>query len=70
MSLLEETNLEKPEKKENGFLACYPVFNEYHKCMTRFRAGDLSDLDEQEKTYFKNFTNCLFKDLNSLDSCR
>lgn len=38
--------------------------------MTNKKKGGLKDLNEEERGYFKNFTDCLFKKFKSLDDCR
>jgi hypothetical protein len=57
-------------EKNQGFLPCFDVFNEYHKCVTREQYGDLNELEPKQQKYFKNFTDCLFKEIKSLESCR
>lgn len=68
-SLFNKTDLETPLEQEKGFLPCYPVFNEYHKCVTKEKYGDLSSLPPKYEGYFKNFSNCIFKEIKSLDLC-
>lgn len=41
---------------------CYKVADNFYQCITHNKLGKLNEMPEENKIYFKNFTNCLFKE--------
>lgn len=54
-----------------GFYKCKPVTESYFRCVTRDKVGTrLEDMDQEIRPFFKNFTNCIFRDRVTHEQCR
>ena len=54
-----------------SFDECRPVAESYYRCVTKDEYGTrLEAMDEAVRPYFKNFTQCVFKQGKSIDECR
>jgi len=63
--------LKKASDEHIDFYDCKPVAEAFYRCTTKDQYGSkLEEMENEVRPYFKNFTDCIFKDFKEVGSCR
>ncbi len=67
-----EKYIKDPQSTDaDGYLKCKEVADAFYNCTTKdFFGKQIEDMDDEVKPYFKNYTNCMFKDQENVGVCR
>lgn len=70
----QKTSLDSLKQRSDAkldFFGCKPVAEAYYRCVTKDQYGTrLEDMEQEVRPYFKNFSQCIFSEVKSLDDCR